>query len=146
MIMQWHGICICSVWNILSKEYPSERSNQVSRTISFVNSLITSLMLIYGSTGMINRRLYNHRCLHSTCIVYVYMVMIFDMGSSPKYEEPGVVELLTFSDATILWLFILGNGINKSSLKRGSPVELLGIQAQRIQKNFCTVGDGSIVK
>lgn len=71
------------------------------------------------------------------------------MGSSPKeryYEEPGVVELLTFSDATILCLFNLGNGINKSSLERGSPVELLGIQAQRIQENFCTVGDGSIVK
>lgn len=42
--------------------------------------------------------------------------------------------------------FILGNRTNKGSLKRGSPVELLGIQAQRIQKNFCTIGNGSLVK
>lgn len=42
--------------------------------------------------------------------------------------------------------FILGNGITKGSLKRGSSVEQLGVQAQRIQKNFCTVEDGSIVK
>lgn len=40
---------------------------------------------------------------------------------------------------------ILGNGTNKGSLQRGSPVELLGIQAQRNQKNFCTIVNGKIV-
>lgn len=40
---------------------------------------------------------------------------------------------------------ILGNETNKDSLQRGSPVELLGIQAQRIQKNFCAIVNGKIV-
>lgn len=41
--------------------------------------------------------------------------------------------------------FILGNGTNEGSLQKGSLVELLGIQAQGIQKNFCTIENGSLV-
>lgn len=108
-------------------------------------------MLIYGTTGMISRRLYKHRCRGSICIC---MCELCGADLWHGQQSKGMVVWRTRCYWTARHsvmlpycaFFILGNGINKCSPKRRSPVEFLGVQAQRIQKNCCTVEDGSIVK
>lgn len=86
--------------------------------------------------------------MHPVCVNNV--VLISDMGSSPKdqQEESDVVELLDMQwcHCTVPFLSLGMEQIKALFLQRGKPDELLGIQAQRIQKNFCTVENGSLVK